>query len=386
MTRELVTIRQISKILPHPNADRLELATIDGWQVVVAKGEFERGQDVVYFEIDSLIPVVPEFEFLRKYCYIKKDWLVGVMANGEAFRIKTIKLRGELSQGLIIPVSDKLRSSMSADTSTIEEVLDDFFGIRKYDPPQQVLGGTSGTGESKHLFPEFIPKTDQERIQNISQHKITELFTSNEKFEVTRKYNGSSITIFTKEISGTFLERVKDSVSSFFGVKVNKRFRVGVCSRNLELDLRNTDNKYINTAMSTGLAVGIRKLSENLGKELAVQGELCGPGVQGNYYDLDSLTIYVFDIYDISERKYLLPADRTGTFSELQNTYNVTAKHAYVEFSDFRLPSDDRSVLIALGEYSLHNRKENEGLVFKSCERDFSFKCISNKFLLKNEQ
>ncbi len=105
--RKLVTIRKVNEIKEHPNADLLELAVIDGWQCVVKKGEFKAGESIVFFEIDSVLPVKEEFEFLRKSSYIKKDWL----PNGEGFRLKTIKLRKEISQGLIIKLPDELRNS-----------------------------------------------------------------------------------------------------------------------------------------------------------------------------------------------------------------------------------------------------------------------------------
>ncbi len=97
--RKLATVRKIAEIKPHNNADALELAVVDGWQCVVKKGDFNAGDLVIYFEVDSVLPVLPVYEFLRKGCYVKKDWLT----KGEGFRLKTIKLRGEKSQGLVLP-------------------------------------------------------------------------------------------------------------------------------------------------------------------------------------------------------------------------------------------------------------------------------------------
>lgn len=148
--RKLATIRKIDSILVHPNADLLELAIIGGWQCVVKKGEFKAGDLCVYFEIDSLLPVIPEFEFLRKSSYIKKDWLEPYFENGECFRLKTIRLRKEYSQGLIIPIPDEVINSYELYLGTEEESIGadvtEFFGVVKCEPPlnPSMQGKTAG--------------------------------------------------------------------------------------------------------------------------------------------------------------------------------------------------------------------------------------------------
>src|SRR5438309_10635527 len=98
--RKLATIRRISKIEPIEGADRIVKATIDGWELVTQKDNYRVGDLCVYFEIDSFLPVRPEFEFLRKGCFKSTKNL------GDGFRIKTIKLRGQVSQGLSLPLGD----------------------------------------------------------------------------------------------------------------------------------------------------------------------------------------------------------------------------------------------------------------------------------------
>src|SRR3990167_1088831 len=125
MRRDLVSLRVICKLEEHPNADRLEIACIDGWKVVVGKWEFREGETILFFEADSLIPVSKDFEFLRKYCYINKAWLLGIMPNSEAFRIRTIKLRGVISQGLVAPLSGVFKSKVVASEEnniTLDEI------------------------------------------------------------------------------------------------------------------------------------------------------------------------------------------------------------------------------------------------------------------------
>jgi len=102
MERKLATIRKVNEIKPIEGADMIELAIVDGWQCVVKKGEFKPGDPGVYFEIDSYLPIEERYEFLRKSSYKKiPDQLQGQRAEG--FRLKTVKLRGQISQGLMLP-------------------------------------------------------------------------------------------------------------------------------------------------------------------------------------------------------------------------------------------------------------------------------------------
>jgi RNA ligase (TIGR02306 family) len=97
--RKLATVQQIAELLPIEGADAIEVARINGWNVVVKKGEFKVDEMVIFCEVDSFLPIQPEYEFLRKSSYKK-------MSDGtEGFRLRTIKLRKTLSQGLIIPLN-----------------------------------------------------------------------------------------------------------------------------------------------------------------------------------------------------------------------------------------------------------------------------------------
>jgi hypothetical protein len=150
--RKLVTFRTVSDIRPIKDADMIELAIVDGWQLVVKKNEFNIGDRAVYCEVDSFIPCKPEFEFLRKSSYKK-------MGEEEGFRLKTLRLRGEISQGLLLPLS-----SVDLKGDENEEDLASLLGIKLYEPPlpAQLAGLVAG------LFPSFIQKTDQERVQNLT--------------------------------------------------------------------------------------------------------------------------------------------------------------------------------------------------------------------------
>jgi RNA ligase (TIGR02306 family) len=280
--RKLVTFRMISDIRPIKDADMIELAIVDGWQLVTKKGEFKIGDRAVYCEVDSFMPIKPEFEFLRKSSYKR-------MGEEEGFRLKTIRLKGEISQGLLLPLS---AVGLAGDES--EEDLASLLGIKLYEPPlpAQLAGLVAG------LFPSFIPKTDQERVQNLvgklwgTGRTIT--YTDGEgneivkeippapkrKYEVSEKADGSSGTFFS--YNGAF----------------------GVCSRNLELK-EDPDNSFWKIAHKYNLK---EKLA---GLNVAIQGELCGEGIQKNKYRLRGQELYVFDVYDIENKKYLSPEDKT---------------------------------------------------------------------------
>lgn len=384
MDRKLVTVRVINEVKVHPNADKLELAIIGGWQVVVGKDQFKAGDEIVYFEIDSLIPISPEFEFLRKYAYVNKGWLKDIIPNAEGFRIRSIKLRGEISQGLIIPIPDQLRKGLKFGDFKSHEDIADYFGVVKYDPPV-VISGNTNVGK-KGNFPEFIIKTKQERIQNIPKSVLQDAIANKEKFEVTRKYHGSSITVYSKlEVDNSFFGKICSAFKTFLGMEQLPVYKVGVCSHNVELDTSNKDNSFVKTALDTGLIKALDFFTTYTGRELAIQGELCGPTLHNNHHGLDANTIFIFDIFDINEQRYLLPIERSQIVDQLINDYNFTGYRAQMEFHYMELISDNAATIISLGEYKLPNGTQNEGLVWKSLSRDFSFKAVSNQFLLEDK-
>ena len=240
MERKLATIRQITDIRPIEGADMIELASVGGWNVVVAKNVGHKvGDMVVYCEIDSFLPIKEEFEFLRKSSYKK-------MGDQEGFRLKTIKLRGQVSQGLILPMSVFGEFGWTA-----YEGLDvtERLGIVKYEPPIPA----ELSGKVKGNFPSFIPKTDEERIQNLTKEYEEWKIQSKHQFYVTEKLDGSSATYYIKD--GEF----------------------GVCSRNLEL-LETEGNTFWKVAREMDL----ENKMKSLGKNISLQGELIGEGIQGN--------------------------------------------------------------------------------------------------------
>lgn len=342
--RKLATVRRITSIKPIPGADAIECAVVDGWQVVVKKGEFQPGDSVIYFEIDSVLPVLPEFEFLRKSCYVKREWL----PNGEGFRLRTIKLRGQISQGLVVPISSTniVVSEPGAD-------LSDALGVVKWDPPvpAQLAGQAEGN------FPSFIRKTDEERCQNIVS-EIKESFDSGELFEITTKLDGTSFTAFYKD------------------------GETGICSRNFQLkdNEENKNNSYIKIARDTGLIAALTKLGMNV----AIQGELMGPGIQGNRESLSTTQLFVFNVFDIDNQVDMDLTKRLMILDRLREL-GFSGEHVPVLYYGVTLPSDSISELLMFTEGPSLRNSVREGVVFKSRSRDFSFKAISNTFLLQEK-
>ena len=390
MRRDLVSLRVICKLEEHPNADRLEIACIDGWKVVVGKGEFREGETILFFEADSLIPVSKDFEFLRKYCYINKAWLLGIMPNSEAFRIRTIKLRGVISQGLVAPLSGVFKSKVVASEEN-NITLDEVFGVIKYSMPEKISGSI---GRLVGVFPSFIPKTKQERLQNIHNAELESIYNSNETFEVTKKYDGSSITIYSKICNQiSWLDKVLYSISEFLGIQLPPQYRYGVCSHNTERDLSDANDTFSKAALDSGILEGLAAYVDleydKTGKygEYAVQAELCGPGIQKNRYEFTKPRVIIFDVYDITAQKYLLPEQRYEFIEGMlaANDYKYDYFRAIVEYDNIPLPTTDVNSLVSMGEFKLSSGYENEGLVWKSMTRDFSFKAISRDYLLKED-
>jgi len=343
MERKLATVRRIKEILPIEGADRIELAVVDGWKVVVAKDvQHKVGDLVIYCEIDSFLPIREEFEFLRKSSYKK-------MGDQEGFRLRTTKMKGQISQGLILPISvlnppDTNIYVQPFEGLDVTEMLD----IVKYEPPIPA----NLAGKVKGLFPSFLTKSDEERVQNIAVEYSALCFQSKHQFYVTEKLDGSSATFYLK--NGVF----------------------GVCSRNLEL-LETENNSFWKVARELKLEENLRAL----GKNICLQGELIGEGIQGNPYGIKGQTVRFFSVYQIDSRT------RLGIKDLEDICFMIGLQTVPILESNFLLPNTIEEMLqYAEGKSALNPKTEREGVVVRSLDGTISFKAISNKFLLKNEQ
>lgn len=339
MTRKLASIQVIKDIQPIKDADSIERIRINNWDVVSQKGNFKVGDLCIYFEIDSFLPIREEFEFLRKSSYKK-------MLDVEGFRLKTIRLRGQISQGLALPLS------VLGDFGwTAYEGLDitERLGVLKYEAPIPM----ELDGEAKGGFPSFIPKTDEERIQNLSE-KFEEWRDAGIMFYESEKLDGMSTTYYLND--GEF----------------------GACGRNWEyLDIEG--NTFFRVARELKLEESFRSFDQNL----AIQGELIGEGIQGNPYKIKGQQIRLFNVFDIDTQRRL-PFDEMWATTTMVFDKVITVP---LINNAFKLPDTiDELLQHVEGKSVLNNQTNREGSVFRSLDGTISFKVISNTFLLKNEK
>lgn len=366
--RKLATIRKITNIVPIKNCDNIALGIVDGWTVIIKKSEFSIGDSCVFFEIDSFLPLEPRYEFLKKTT--KFD-------GKEGYRIKTMKMKGVLSQGLALPLS------MFPEVSTNDDDVTTKLNVIKFDLEQFYGANTAGPRERKYgSFPTFIPKTDQPRIQNMTHMFLTHKGTT---FEETLKLDGSSMTCYKIPNKPTLFQRVL----SFFGKKL-PAYKFGVCSRNI--DLKPSDNKvqvFDNFgkksvySQSDFWATAIKMDIENkLPIGYAIQGELIGPSIQANHEKVSSLDYFVFDVYDINKKQYLTPEARRE-FCKQNNIQHVPVTNT----NSTPLQMTLEELLAHVDTESMNPGTVSEGRVYKSNSYPtMSFKVINNKYLLKHEK
>lgn len=334
--RKLASIRRIDELNPIEGADAIECATVGGWKVVAQKGLYNVGDLAVYFEIDSWIPTE-----LAPFLSKGKEPREFEGVKGE--RLRTIKLRGQLSQGLLMPLDVIEIPFGLVDGEDVTEQL----GIKKWEKPMNA----QLAGVCKGNFPSLIPKTDQERAQNL----VKEIVAANEagtKFEITEKLEGSSMTCYL--IEGEF----------------------GVCSRNMDLK-RDENNTFWKVAIEQDIEAKMREVGDNF----AIQGELVGPGIQGNIYKLPNPDFYVFDIYIIKEGRYLTPAHCRGDCEMMGLKHVPVIAHNADLYDALGITDIPQLLKFAEGKSTLFNT-EREGIVFKEVNGGMTFKAISNAYLL----
>jgi RNA ligase (TIGR02306 family) len=350
--RKLASIQTVGAVEPIEGADAIERVRVLGWWVVTKKGEYRPGDKVVYCEIDSLLPAIPEFEFLRKSCYRGP-----IVANGQellrgGFRIKTARLRGQVSQGICFPLSILPQGAPTDEGADVTLALD----IIKFDPPLP----SSLAGRVKGPFPSFVPKTDETRVQVLesvlARHR-------GKTFYVTEKLDGASVTAYIH--SGEY----------------------GLCSRNQRLDESDLDNGICRLAKELELESLLQAAKRRLGFEPAIQGEMLGPGIQKNKYALREARLYFFnvlnlDAYRLEGHKEMLEVLSSMGLDVVPQLGTITLDH-----------SVDDLVNLSIGDSALNPKTAREGIVLRPLvdESDpemgrLSFKAINPKFLLKYDE
>lgn len=332
--RKLASIQKIVSVEAIKDADAIEKATVLGWQLVVKKGEFKVGDLCVYCEIDSLFPDKPMFEFLKP----------------RGMRIRTVKLRGQVSQGICFPLTILPENFEIEFGKDCTEALE----ITKYEMPipECLLGKVKGG------FPSIIPKTSETRIQVMPEILVE---NKEKQFVVTEKLDGSSITIFVN----------------------NNEF--GVCSRNLEL-LPDENNVCWKLAKELDMENKLRSLKG----QYAFQGEIVGPGIQGNKYKLNSQKVFFYNIFDINSYEYFSDDAMRKMLDELNLQAVPLIDNAFTLKSTV-----EELVGFSKRKSILHPEIWAEGIVVRSkdeirnspnkhTQKDrLSFKVINPEFLLK---
>jgi len=333
--RQLATIQRISKLTSIDNAEQIETASILGWKVIVKKGDFKEQDLVVYVEIDSVLPDKPEFEFLRQ----------------RKFRVRTIKLRGQISQGIAFSIAILPEGTNISEGADVTEIL----GIEKYiyQIPAQLQGMIKGD------YPSFLQKTDETRIQVLqdvlTRHKGTKCY-------ITEKVDGSSATYYYK--NGEF----------------------GVCSRNLELK-----ESPENTLWKLSKELHIEEKLRAYGKNIALQGEIIGNGIQKNPLRLDNTKILFFNVFDIDKYSYLDFAD----FKALIDNFELETV-PIIDTNYILTDNMEELVKLSISNSIINPKIYREGIVIRPLIEKFdmqlsqgfgsgrlSFKCVNPEYLLK---
>lgn len=380
--RKLVTIQIVESVQPIDGADMIECIQVLGWYLVSKKGEFAVGDKCLFFEIDSILPDLnlEVFEFMRD----------------RKFRVKTAKFRSQISQGLALQpelVLANFKNKISKAQATFEVGTDftELIGVTKYDPEGESLSKPPKVlFEHKYWivrrfkeysyksirwfyrsklaailklhdpllkkpFPSFVPKTDETRVQNLKSHLLA---NKGDICYISEKFEGQSLTAYRKD---------------------NK---VSYCSRNIDVTNDETSNW-----VKMGLKYNLASVLVTQNKDLAIQAEIIGPGVQGNIYGLSELEIRIFYIYDIA-------AKRNFTLTELRefcDRYQLPLVTILNE--NFALPDNiDAIVALADGKSSINSKVLREGIVIvKRMEhlidtKPYSFKAISPKYELGKEE
>ena len=345
--RKLASIQRVLQIEPIEGADRIELAKVLGWQCVVNKGQFKPMDLAVYFEIDSFLPIRDEFEFMRASSYRKTDIM------GEGFRLKTMRFRGQISQGLLLPISQfpELHADVELGTD-VTEIL----GIRKWEIEEKVTTGGTVIGN----LPIDVPHTNETRVQ--AEPELIGEFAGLDYY-ITTKMDGSSHSVSLDEegfhVTGHNYEYKDDGKCAFYDLVKRE-------------DIENKLRKYY---------------EENGLHLLTIQGELCAPGIQQNRLKLARPEWYVFTIR--------LDGKRVGLKKMQEVCETLGLQMVPVEELGTDLPSKYPTVEALLeradGEYPKGGKKE--GIVIRPTEPAFcerisaalSMKVVNNKYLLKNE-
>lgn len=381
--RKLASIKTINELRPIPNADFLELARVGGWYAVVKKGEFKVGDHAVYIEIDSFVDTSkPQFAFLDKQAF---EW-----RGRRGMAIRTMKLRGQISQGLAMPVPAwpevlALYSNLDLVTSSVHDWdLTELLGIVKYEEDMHESLNEVAFGKK----PNFLVSTSLDRVQNIDTLLGDYL---DEEFDVTVKIDGEALSIYHIPAGSPYNDGEE---------------KVGVCSDTIDWK-PSDDNEHWKLAQAYGFTREVKTFAAEYPGGVQIMGERAGPGIQKNRYGLKMPTFFVYAMLDIAKQERLSSADMRmqasihGLVTVPTLLYKTTLRTILSQVSAANRDSIvDGLVEYASGRHNLptldldldasklfnwkYDGQLHEGLVFHHCKSDFRFKVISPKYLIKH--
>ncbi len=338
--RKLASVQYVHHITPIEGADRIECVHVLGWQCVANKGQFKVGDHCVYMEVDSFLPICEQFEFLRNSSYKNSEIL------GEGFRLKTQKFRGQISQGLVQPLS-----ILPGGKYELGDDVTELLGIRKWEVEERVTNSGTVIGD----FPDGIPKTDELRVQ--SYPKLIDEFKAVKGYYISTKMDGCSVTMYWKD--GHF----------------------GICGRNYEYA---DDDKCAMWKYAHEHEISERIAGAGL-PAIAVQGEFCGAGIQKNRLKLTKPEWYVFTVIDLTTHRRL----SLDKMKEICENLKLTMVPVEEMKDDFAYDSVEVLLERAKGKYPSGMNKEGivirplEPVYSPTIEGPLSMKVLNNDYLLK---
>lgn len=368
MERKLVTIRRIKDIQPIHNADRIVLAIIDGWRTVVKVDDFNVGDYGVYFEIDSLIPMEDErFSFIPT---TKK------MDDVESRYVRTLRLRGQLSQGLMIPLKAIKEIHDIVGENPEDHLGVDFADLLNVIKYEECL--ETGTASDKMCsYPYYIERTGENRIQNVFE-EYSEQYKDIE-FTPTLKMDGSSMTVCFVNNPAYFVGQ------EGIDYKLKQKEQLWIGSHGMVIRKpEEKSNAYYEAYDRTDLKNTLGEWCRKNNKQIAIQGELVGPKIQSNFEKFKENTLKAFYIYFIDEGRRAT----VDEFNQICDELNIQKVISYPPVKIFEI-AENVDYILDMAEGESENCPQREGLVFKANVlrngRPVSFKAISNSYLLKKK-
>jgi RNA ligase (TIGR02306 family) len=378
-----VPLTRVCEVLPHDNAERLEIVKIYDWLVVTGKGNFNPGDQVVYIPVDSILP--PEVE----------DFLFPMTSKIKLskHRVRSIKIRGHISQGMVVDPQDFAKLGKSLDAYHDEDDLAEYLGITKYEPPDCALPQNLQVKKKpKKGNPNFTKYTD---IENFKWYD--RVFQDGEQCYISEKLHGTSFR------AGWYLNEANTiwkKVKKFFGLLPDWEFCWG--SRNVQIQCKLYHKGYYNEDVYTKM---VRKydLMNKIPQGYAIYGEIVGDGIQKGYtYGCGpgEHKLYVYDVkytgvkhpqqylnYQLNTDDETLGPDHLPTFKAFIEGIGLTPVPClYVGPFKRDILEQHRD-----GDSTIGGQKVREGVVLKSvweanaaCGRK-CLKVISDAYYLQND-